>query len=264
MLRRQRAGFRVDTVGNGYAASIHVSVTRGRLRAAADHARTTDPIDPSFSMTSAAALAQTAVLTADPALSDRAAIWSRRGTIPLLGYLPTAIELASAILAGPRERERAADAAERYWDEAVAVPVSRINWLAQVDVALLDAGRTTVVASQLAEAAALVADMVDAPLCEALILQGRARLALATGHLPEALDSTALLLDLATGHGFTLLVVDAVELAAVALHRGGSEASAAILASAARRHRQLSGHHWVALPSWCGLRDLGDRPPSSR
>jgi hypothetical protein len=261
MVGRRHVHFAVDTVGNGYAAAIHVHAARAELLAATELASAPMPADPAFSMTAAAALTQVSVLTCAPDLLALAASWARQGTIPLLQYLPTAIELATAHLGG--ERQRAADLADRYWEEAVAVPVSRVNWLSLHDVALLGAGRTTTVAAHLAEADALVDRMVDAPFCVAAVHQGRARLALATGDLDTALAATRQLLDVATGHRFATLVVDAVELAAVAIDRQGRAEPAALLVLSARRRRLATGHRWLALAPGQGYDELLARATSA-
>jgi hypothetical protein len=143
-------------------------------------------------MTAAAAIGQVGVLTLDPALLQVAVGWARRGTIPILRFLPTFLDCCSALL---NRDVDAADLAEQYWEEAATVPVSRVQPLPLLTVALLAAGRTAAARAATDEAAELVAGMVDAPLLEAAVHHSRAQLGLHDGdphlvtkHARELLD----------------------------------------------------------------------------
>jgi hypothetical protein len=71
-------------------------------------------------MTAAAAIAHVGLCAVDPTLLQRAVDWSRRGTIPILRFLPTFIACCGALL--DDDVLEAADLAERYWHEAAPVP----------------------------------------------------------------------------------------------------------------------------------------------
>ena len=210
LARRQRTTFGVDTVGNGYAAAVICDMVRGDLRTATGRASTTIPDDPAFSMTAAAALAHLASITGDPHTLQCAQSWSRRGTIPLLRFLPTFIELVGRQLDG--ETEAAADLAEQYWDEATPVPVSRLHPLPILAGALVDAERMSVAATMTQTAADLVPTMEPAPLLEAGVLASRALLAARTGDGGDVVPLVRALLELTTVHGFVPMTMDALEL----------------------------------------------------
>ena len=169
MTRRQHTTFSVDSVGNGYAAAILVAAAGGDLTAAANHASVAVPTDPAFSMTAADALAQVALMTDDLGTLRSAIEWSRRGTIPLLRSLATWIECARATFNG--DVELAADAAERYWEEARPIPLNRVHRRAFLNIPLLETGRSAAVEAANVEAEAVVAEMVCAPLCDAVLQQ---------------------------------------------------------------------------------------------
>lgn len=180
--RRQRTRFCVDTVGNGVAATILTAVARGDLREATQEAAGPVPDDPSFAMTAAAAIAQVALLTRDQSLMQHAVEWSRRGTIPLLRFLPIQLECCRALLEG--RRDEAADLAEQHWKEAASVPLSRVQARPLLDAALFAAGRVDFVRAVTDEAGEIVSEMGDAPLLHAGLHRSRAQLALHDGR-PE-------------------------------------------------------------------------------
>lgn len=245
LTRRHEATFCVDTVGNGYAGAVLGELTRGELRRAARRTADRIPEDPAFSMTAAAALAQVALATNDEATMQCAVDWSQAGTIPLLRYLPTFIELARALMDGAVEP--AADLAERYWDEAAPVPVSRVHPLPILTAALLAAGRTRAATAATATAAGLVEAMDPAPLLQANVLASRAQLDLHAGCPDEALTHVPELLDVTTAHGFVPMAIDGLELAAMAY--GEEPAVAAALWAAAAAERRRLGYHYAGWPA---------------
>jgi hypothetical protein len=244
--RRRQARFCVDTVGNGFAADVLVSMYRGDLRGAARRAVGPVPDDPAFSMTAAAAIGQVGVLTLDSTLLEVAAGWARWGTVPILRFLPTLLDCCRALL--DRDVVEAADLAERYWAEAAVVPVSRVQPLALLTIAMLAAGRTEAARAATDEAAELVAGMAEAPLLRAELHQSRAQLALHDGDPHLVTNHARELLDLATAAGFRLQVVDALELLAhVAGAHEGPESRSQLL-HAARQERTSIGYRFSMLP----------------
>lgn len=212
LTRRHRTDFRVDTVGNGYAAAVVADLARGELRAAAARARQPVPHDPAFSMTAAAALAHVALVTGDRGTFASALAWSRQRTIPVLRFLPTFIELVSRRLGG--EVDHVADLAEQYWQEAAPVPVSQVHPLPVLTRALLDAGRVATATAMVDEAAGLVDAMEPAPLLETGVVASRAAIDVSRRDVDAAAVSVVVLLDLAVAHGFVPMTIDAVELVA--------------------------------------------------
>lgn len=210
LTRRQQSRFCVDTVGNGFAADVLVSMYRGDLRGAARRAGGPVPDDPAFAMTAAAAIGQVGLLTLDPTLLQVAAGWAQRGTIPLLRFLPTLLECCRALL--DSDIVEAADLAERYWDEAAVVPVSRVQPLPVLTVALLAAGRDGAARAVADEAADLVAGMAAAPVLQAAVHQSRAQLAHHEGNDHAVVRSARELLDVGVASGLRLHVIDAQEL----------------------------------------------------
>ena len=244
--RRRQARFCVDTVGNGFAANVLASMTRGDLRAAARHAVGPVPDDPAFSMTAAAAIGQVGVVARDPMLLQVAVDWARRGTIPVLRFLPTLIDFFRALL--ERDVDKAADLAEQYWEEAVVVPVSRVQPLPLLTGALLAAARTDSVRAMTDETADLVATMGTVPLLHAALHQSRGLLALDEGD-PDAVATHARdLLDLATVSGFRLQIIDALELLATTAEANEGSASRLQLLHGARRERASIGYRFSMLP----------------
>ena len=189
LTRRHDTAFRVDTVGNGYAAAILVDLIRGDLQAAAERGDQPVPDDPAFSMTAAAAVAHVALVTGDRRTFVRAVEWSRQRTIPVLRFLPTFIELVERRLDGVRDH--AADLAERFWEEAVPVPVSRVHPLPLLTSVLVEAGRVGQAQAMTEEAASLVAEMEPAPLLSAGVLAspgapgGTSRIGVGSGGVPR-------------------------------------------------------------------------------
>ena len=72
----------------------------------------------------------------------------------------------------------AADAAERYWEEATPIPLNRVHRRAFLNTPLLETGRVAAVEAANVEATAVVAEMVCVPLCKAVVWQSHAQLAL--------------------------------------------------------------------------------------
>jgi len=245
--RRQAARFCVDTVGNGVAAAILTSVARGDLPEASRQAAGPVPDDPSFSMTAAAAIAQVALLTEDSPLMQHAVEWSRRGTIPLLRFLPTQLECCRALLEG-RVAE-AADLAEQHWEEAASVPLSRVQARPVLDVALLAAGRADVVRAIAEEAVEVVDEMGDVPLLRAGLHLSRAQLALHEGRVDQVAEPARALLALATTAGFRLLAVDALELLAEVAVEPDGPGSRSQLLDAARRERTALDYRFSIVPA---------------
>ncbi len=246
LARRHRVPFAVDTVGNGFAAAVTCRTQRGRLGGVAgmlDRADTRHPSDPAFSITAAAAIAQAAVLTHDRSLLDVAVDWARHATLPLLAFLEPSVAFHRHLF--EKSFDEAAYAAARFWDEAAPVPVSRVNQRAMLNIALLETGRIDRAAQATDEAGALVAAMDDVPLLEAIVTQCRAQVAWNTGHPDHAVREAHTLLDLATTNGFTLLVVDALELLAIAEARRGADEVATWLLSATLAERDRLGYGFV-------------------
>lgn len=239
LCRRHRTSFRVDTIGNGYAAAIICDHVRGDLRAAAGRGSPERPSDPAFSMTAAAALAHVALLTGDQRTLDHAVAWSDQQTIPLLRYLPTFIELVRRRLGG--ELDHAADLAEQFWDEAAPVPVSRVHPLPLLTAVLIEAGRPDSAAAMTEIAVGLVAAMDNAPLLEAGIVASRAQIAIHTGSVPRALPPLRELLALTTTHGFVPMTIEALE--QVAVIADDASLSAALRTSARNERHRIGFRH---------------------
>lgn len=244
MTRRQHTTFSVDSVGNGYAAAILVAAASGDLTAAANYASVAVPADPAFSMTAADALAQVALMTDDLATLRSAIEWSRRGTIPMLSSLATWIECARRTFDG--DVERAADAAERYWEEATPIPLNRVHRRAFLNIPLLESGRAAAVEAANIEATAVVAEMVCAPLCKAVVWQSRAQLALCRGDLSLLVESADAMLEIARRHRFVPMMIDALELVAIGTARAGSPDAACIL-DGALAERERIGYRLVMI-----------------
>jgi hypothetical protein len=261
MTRRQHTTFSVDSVGNGYAAAILVAAASGDLTAAANYASVAVPSDPAFSMTAADALAQVALMTSDLATLRTAIEWSRRGTIPMLRSLATWIECARGTFDG--ELEHAADAAERYWEEATPIPLNRVHRRAFLNIPLLETGRAAAVEAANVEAGAAVAEMVCAPLCEAVLQQSRAQLALCRGDLALVLESADAMLEIALRHRFVPTMIDALELVAVGTGRMGSPDAACIL-DGALAERERIGYRLVMIAPRAEYLELLASTPRSR
>ena len=261
MTRRQHTTFSVDSVGNGYAAAILVAAAGGDLTAAANHASVAVPTDPAFSMTAADALAQVALMTDDLGTLRSAIEWSRRGTIPLLRSLATWIECARATFNG--DVELAADAAERYWEEARPIPLNRVHRRAFLNIPLLETGRSAAVEAANVEAEAVVAEMVCAPLCDAVLQQSSAQLALCRGDLSLLLETAGAMLEIALRHRFVPMTIDALELVAVGTAQVGSPDAACIL-DGTLAERDRIGYRLVMIAPRKEYLDLLAATPRSR
>jgi hypothetical protein len=169
------------------------------------------PRDAAFAMTSAAALAEVGFLMHDRPTLERALAWSRRGTIPLLDFLPILIAGLDAAFRG--EVQLAADLAEEFAERARRVPLSFVHSWPLMNRALLAAGRDAEARTLTADAMALVAPMDPSPYLEASILLGRAQIQ-DYDHDPELPRTAHCLLDLARTHRFRLRAIDARELRA--------------------------------------------------
>lgn len=244
--RRRQAQFCVDTVGDGVAAAILASMTRGDLRGAARNATGSVPDDPAFAMTAAAAIAQVAVLTVDPTLMRRAIDSSRRGTIPTLHYLPTFLDCCAALL--ERDVHEAADLAERYWHEAAQIPVSRVHARPLLNVVMLAASRADAASAATEEAAELVSAMGDVPLLQAALHQSRAQLALHDGQPHLVAIHARQLLALAKASGFGLAVIDALDLLAAVATAPERPISRPHLTGVADRERASVGYRFSMVP----------------
>lgn len=86
--------------------------------------------------------------------------WVEEGNDPILRFFIAAIDLSYAMFEG--DLEAAADASERYWDQAAPGPVARVALLSTLNVSLLEAGRLAA-AERITDDAALVRAMPDAP-----------------------------------------------------------------------------------------------------
>ena len=252
LTRRHDTSFSVDSVGNGYAAAIVAETIRGDLSLALDRSRRPVPIDPAFSMTSAAALAHAALLSSDREVMERALEWATQGSFLLLEFLSPFISCCRALLDGAFAE--AADHAAEFWDEATAVPVWQVFALPLVRAALVRAGRFDAADAVTERAAVLLADMATAPLLTTALQLSQGRVALARGHLDIAERRAIAALDVARCHRLPLAVVDSLELrATVSAQRGVTAASRSLLEEA-RIERERCGYRFVLMPTphdWC-------------
>lgn len=214
LTHRHHLAFCVDSVGNGYAAAVLVALHRGELRTALAHASDPAPEDRAFSMTAAAALAHAALLAGDGLAMQRAVEWSQRGTIPLLRYLDSFVQLAAQLFAA--DTDQAADLAEQYWDESAHVPVARLHPLPVLTTVLLAAGRTRAATDATTVAQEALATMEGAPLLTAGLAASRAQIAAHLGNRRATTELVRFVLDVSVAHGLDLMTIDAVELAASA------------------------------------------------
>ncbi len=189
LTRRHDTAFSVDTVGNGYAAAIVAEVVRGDLGSACDRARRPVPVDPAFSITSAAALAHAALLSSDAETMERAQDWATRGTFPLLQFLTPFTSCCRAQLDGALDE--AADHAEDLWDQATVVPVWRLFALPLIAATLIGAGRVDAAGAITAHASVLLDDMETAPLLTLSLQLAQGQVALARGDVDSAESSRA-------------------------------------------------------------------------
>ena len=243
LTRRHDTSFSVDTVGNGYAAAIVAEVIRGDLGSACDRARRPVPVDPAFSMTSAAALAHAALLSCDASTMERANDWAMRGTFPLLQFLTPFTNCCQALLGGAVGE--AGDHAEEFWDTAMAVPIWRLFALPLVTAALIDAGRVDVAGAITAHASVLLDEMETAPLLVISLRRAQGQVALARGHVDKAEHAALAALGTAQAHGFPLAAVDAVELRAAAAALSGATDVSRSLSDGARAERDRLGYRFA-------------------
>jgi predicted ATPase/DNA-binding SARP family transcriptional activator len=235
LTRRHHTTFRVDTVGNGYAAAVLVDLFRGDLRSAVRRADQEVPHDPAFSMTAAAALAHVALVARDRRVLARAVEWSQQRTIPMLRFLPTFIDLVQRRFDG--ELDHAADLAEQFWEEAATVPLSRVHPLPLLTAALMEAGRRAEARAMTSEAADLVAGMDRAPLLSAGLAASRALIAAGEGAAAEVASCLAAALETATAHGFVPMTVDVM--GQVAAMAGDPEMAATLRLAVDEEQRRL-------------------------
>ena len=247
LTRHHDTRFSVDSVGNGYAAAIVAETIYGDLRLARDRSRRPVPIDPAFSMTSAAALAHAALLSSDAETMERALEWATQGSFPLLQFLTPFTNCCRALLDGAVGE--AADHAGEFWDDALAVPVWRLFALPLVNSALIDAGRVDAAGVVTDRAAVLLADMATAPLLTTALHLAQSQVALARGHLDLAEHEAIAALERARSHRFPLAVVDALELRAAVSERSGAMAMSRSLAEGARAERDRLDYRFVLTTS---------------
>ncbi len=256
LTRRHGCTFSVDSVGNGYAAAIVAETIRGDLASALERGKRPVPLDPVFSLTSAAALAHAALLAADPDTLTRALEWSTQGSFPLLAFLIPFTGCCAALLNG--QAREAADLAEAFAD-VVTVPVWHVYALPVINTALIAAGRITEANSITEAAGSLVLEMDTAPQLSASIHVGRAQAALARDQLDVAERQALAALEVAHVEHLPIAAVDALDLLAVVSDRQGQASAAAIATLAAAERRRL-GYHFCVLPAHAavGLGESGD------
>ncbi|MEO6654390.1 MAG: BTAD domain-containing putative transcriptional regulator [Ilumatobacteraceae bacterium] len=244
LTRRHDTTFSVDSVGNGYAAAIVAETIRGDLRLAVDRSRRPVPVDPAFSMTSAAALAHAALLSSDAETMERALEWATLGSFQLLRFLGPFTSCCHALLDGAAGD--AADHAGEFWDEAAAVPVWQLFALPLVNSALIGDGRVDAAGAVTDRAAVLLPDMAQSPLLTTALHLAQAQVALACGCLDIADREAIAALDNALSHGFPLAVVDALELRAAVAERSGDIVRSRSVAEGARAERDRLGYRFVS------------------
>lgn len=242
LTRRHDTSFSVDSVGNGYAAAIVAEVIRGDLGSACDRGQRPMPIDPAFSMTSAAALAHAALLSSDADTMEQALDWATRGSFLLLQFLTPFTDCCRALLDGAVGE--AGDHAEDFWDKAVTVPLWRLFALPLVTSALIGSGRVDVAGAITAHASVLLDEMATAPLPTVSLDLARGQVALARGHLDVAEHAALAALDAAQAHRFPLAAVDALELRAAVSASSGELVLSTVLAEGARATRDRLGYRF--------------------
>ena len=236
LTRRHGCAFSVDSVGNGYAAAVVADTIHGDLGSALDRGRLPVPIDPAFSLTSAAALAHAALLAADHDSMSRALEWSTQGSFPLLAFLTPFTGCCAALLRG--EEAEAADLAEEF-SAQVAVPVWRVYALPVLNAALIAAGRTTEAQAVTDAARSLVAEIDTAPQMTASIHVGQAQVALARGELDEAARHAQTALQVAHVDHLPIAAVDALDLLGAVSEQRRHVAAWSIATAAAAERRRL-------------------------
>ena len=245
LTRRHGCAFSVDSVGNGYAAAVVMDMIRGDLRSALERGKRPVPLDPAFSITSAAALAHAALLAADHGAMGRAQEWSTQGSFPLLAFLTPFTNCCAALLDG--RTAEAADLAETFADD-VTVPVWHVYALTVINAALTADGRITEAQSITDRATSLLADMDDAPQMTLAIHLGRAQLALTRGKLDDAHDDAVAALTVVHANHAPIAAVDTLDLISVVDARLGHSASFSIAKVAGTERRRL-GYRFHITPA---------------
>ena len=261
LTRRHGCAFSVDSVGNGYAAAVVSDTIRGDLGSALDRSTRPVPIDPAFSLTSAAALAHAALLASDDDTMSRALEWSSLGSFPLLAFLTPFIGCCAALLDG--EVEEAANLAEEFSDQ-VTVPVWQVYALPVVNAALIAADRSKEAQAHTDRAKSLVAEMDRAPQMTASIHIGQAQAALARRRLDEAHDQALAVLEVAHVNELPIAVVDALDLLTAVGERPQQASSSSLQqAVAAERRRLRYRFHVVPEVATAEQVESGDHPDAT-
>ena len=245
LTRRHGCTFSVDSVGNGYAAAVVADTIRGDLGSALDRGKRPVPLDPAFSLTSAAALAHAALLAADPDAMSRAFEWSTQGSFPLLAFLTPFASCCAALLNGAAEE--AADLAEDF-SAQVMVPIWHVYALPVINTALIAVGRITEAQAITDRGATLVPEMDTAPQMNASIHVARAQVMLARHELNEAHAQALVALEVAHDDQLPIAAVDALDLLALIAARRGHASAASIGQAAAAERRRLS-YHFSIVPA---------------
>jgi predicted ATPase/DNA-binding SARP family transcriptional activator len=254
LTRRHSCTFSVDSVGNGYAAAIIAETLRGHLGLALDRGKRSAPIDPAFSLTSAAALAHAALLAADHDGMRRALEWSTKGSFPLLAFLTPFVGCCAALLAD--EAGVAADLAEEFVDLA-PVPVWHAYALPVTNAALIAVGRISEAQSITGAAQSLLAGMDVAPQLATSVHVGAAQVALARDELDEAYRHALAALDVAYVDHLPIATVDALDILDVIGARQGLSSSPSIGRTAADERRRLRFQFRV-VPTPMRTSDVGE------
>ena len=261
LTRRHGCTFSVDSVGNGYAAAVIAETIRGDLGSALDRSKRSVPIDPAFSLTSAAALAHAALLAGDHDTMTRALEWSSLGSFPRLAFLTPFVGCCAALLGG--EVDEAAHLAEEFTDQ-VTVPVWQVYALPVINAAFSAAGRTREAQAHTERAGPVVAEMDNAPQMTASIHIGQAQVALGRQELEEAHDRALVVLEVAHANQLPLAVVDALDLlVAVSERRQQASSSSLRKAAAAERRRLRYQFHVVPADAETELDECGDHPDAT-
>jgi hypothetical protein len=179
----------------------------------------------------------------------------------MLPSLATWIECARHTFDG--DLEQAADAAERHWEEAAPIPLNRVHRRAFLNIPLLETGRAAVVEAANLEAGAMVAEMICAPLCDAVLHQSRAQLALWRGDLSLLLESAGSMLEISRRYRFVPMMIDALELVAIGTGRMGSPDAPCILDSALAERERI-GYRLVMIAPRARYLELLAATPRSR
>jgi predicted ATPase/DNA-binding SARP family transcriptional activator len=242
LTRRHGCTFSVDSVGNGYAAAIVAETIRGDLASALDRGKRPVPLDPVFSLSSAAALAHAALFAADGDSMSRALEWATQGSFPLLEFMTPFTGCCAALLGG--DAATAAEMAEAFAD-VVAVPVWHVYALPVLNAALIAVGRITQAKAITDAAACLLVEMDIAPQLTASMHVGRAQVALARDELDQADQHALVALEAAHTERLPIAAVDALDLLAAIGERRDHASSSSIGKAAAAQRRHLGYHFCV-------------------